>query len=141
MFIIIIIIVIIIISSSSSSGSSGGGGGSSSSSSIVLLLLLSLLLILLLLLLSLLLLPSLAGHERRESAIIGLGGTRCTELGGGWSTQSFSETFGFLSSPLNICHKGERQDLLWLRSPKVAEIYVCLLGGRGPLCVSLAALP
>ena len=28
--------------------------------------------------------------------------------------------------------KGKRSDLLWLRSPKITEIYVCLLGGLAP---------
>ena len=36
-------------------------------------------------------------------------------------------------------HKGKREDLLWLRSPKITERYVRLLGGLAPICMSLPA--
>ena len=42
-----------------------------------------------------------------QSHFPGLGGTRCAELGGGWSTQSFSEIFGLPSSLLKYVSQGK----------------------------------
>ena len=45
--------------------------------------------------------PKEAGHAAPCASEPPVGGTRCAELGGGWSTWIFSEIFGLLGSPLN----------------------------------------
>ena len=52
----------------------------------------------------------------------------------------FSQRYvGFRARFSIIFHKGKRQDLLWLRSPKITE--KCLPSGwSGPLCMSLTRL-
>ena len=46
--------------------------------------------------------------ESTKPARLILGGTRCAELGGGWSTQIFSEIVGLLSILLNDSSQGKR---------------------------------
>ena len=84
-------------------------------------------------------------HLDERGVVLGkhgdLGGTRRAELGGGWSTQSFSVIFGLLSSLLKYFSQGKT-----LR-PALAEKSkhhrdICLpFGWSGPRCMSLTALP
>ena len=86
-----------------------------------------------------------------------LGGRRCGELGGGWGYPRGSQIciyiyiyicclciidrergidrsfdFGFWAHFSKICHKEKLSDRLWLRSPKITEMCVFLLGGLAP---------
>ena len=73
-----------------------------------------------------------------------IGGTRRAELGGGWSTQSFSEIFeicGLLSSLLKYLSQGKMLRLALAEMSKSHRDVLLPSGWSGPLCMLLAALP
>ena len=70
-----------------------------------------------------------------------VGGARCAELGGCWSTQSFSEMFGLLSSLLKCRSQGKTIRPALAEKSKSHRNVCSPSGWSGPLCMSLTALP
>ena len=74
-------------------------------------------------------------------AVALFGGTRCSELGGGWSTHRASHNhFGFRAHFPNDCSQGKALRPALAERSKVPKIFLPA-GWSGPLCMSRTALP